>query len=108
MVRLSTLANVATVLGTGIIVWGIVSKFLARIRRRWVREWLTTSESLMISLVVAAGAMGVVWILILTISNHTLILQHSQLLNSFNSAVTAVLKVGNTIERLLRSLGAKT
>ena len=81
--------------------------FLANIRRRWQREWLTKSESLMLSLFVALLAMAFAVILILALSNRSLLQQHTVLLKDFNAAVAKVEQFGQNIVNLLKSLEGK-
>lgn len=94
---MSELANIATIIGTGIAVWGSLSRILTRARRRQIVETLTKGESQLLALIGGAFAAALATILVLVV-------QHTQDLASFNQAAHSVELYGAGLTAALREL----
>lgn len=103
---LGWLANLGTVFTTGVLAWGIASKILANVRRRLPVGLLTPWESQIIALMLAAMFMVGAIVLLLSISSHSLVEQHTVLLHQFNRAAAVVKHDGTSIERVGSAISA--
>lgn len=99
--QFATLANIATIVGTGIAVWGFVSRILTRARRRNMFTALTRGEAQIVA--VLAGGLGasVAVIILLALQNRALINEHNGDLSSFNHAALVVEGYAKRLEYIL-------
>ena len=77
---LTSTADVATILGTAILVWGIIARMLRRSRERLHLAW-TNGELQTVAVLAGLLAGAVCTIVLSTLTNHTLAVHDANLTN---------------------------